>query len=152
MDTASSDFTTEYHGICYHFCSQQCLENFTARPALYVGIKSPKQKGKSVIKNRSFTVDRPVPQSDANTLQTELCKMMGVQDVQVSETHVSVTYDLLEATAVQVEEALEQAGEKLGAGWSERLKRGWVHYTEENELDMLAAADGACCNRPPGRG
>lgn len=78
--------------------------------------------------------------------------MMGVQDVQVSESKVSVTYDLLEATAVQVEEALEQAGAKLGVGWSERLKRGWVHYTEENELDMLAAADGACCNRSPGRG
>jgi len=56
--------------------------------------------------------------------------MMGVRDVKVSETHVSVTYDLLEATAVQVEEALEQAGAKLGAGWSERLKRGSLHGGE----------------------
>jgi len=152
MDASSYDIITEHNGICYHFCSQQCLENFTARPNLYLAIKSPKREGKSVMKKRSFILDRPVPESEANALQTELCKMMGIRGIQVNDATVSVTYNLLEATAIQVEKALEQAGAKLGEGWASRLKRGWVHYTEENELDILAATDASCCNKPPRRG
>jgi len=37
-------------------------------------------------------------------------------------------------------------------GWVERLKRGRIHYTEENELDNRVAGDVACCNKPPDKG
>jgi len=152
MDVPDSGVTTEHLGICYHFCSQQCLENFTVRPKLYLGIKSEKQKGKRVIKKRSFVLDTPVPESGADALKAALSEMMGIRDVRVTGAKVSVTYDLLEATAIQIEQALEKADATLGSGWAGRLKRGWVHYTEENELDSLASTDAACCNKPPQRG
>ncbi len=152
MDVPSSEVTTEHLGICYHFCSQQCLENFTIRPKLYLGIKSEKQKGKSVIKKRSFVLDAPVPESGADALKAALSEMMGIREVVISGANVSITYDLLEATAMQIEHTFEKAGAKLGSGWAGQLKRGWIHYTEENELDNLASTDAACCNKPPQRG
>ncbi|MDT8376758.1 MAG: YHS domain-containing protein [Mariprofundaceae bacterium] len=152
MDASTSEITTEHLGISYHFCSLQCMENFADHPHLYLAVKSPKRKGKSVIKKRSFTLDTPITEPGLDTLKTDMCNMMGIRDLQVTGTKVSVTYDLLEVTAIQVEQRLEQAGARLGAGWADRLKRGWIHYTEENELDHLAATDTTCCNKPPGRG
>ena len=152
MDASTSEITSKHFGVVYHLCSQQCLENFTARPSLYLGIKSPKQKGKREIKMRIFLLDSPMPETCRGSLIAELSEIMGVQEVQVSGAKVSISYDLLEATATQIEQAIEQAGAKLGGGWAERLKRGWIHYTEENALDNLAARDAACCNKPPARG
>ncbi len=77
--------------------------------------------------------------------------MMGILDVRITGEKVAVTYDLFEATAEQIERDIEQAGAKLGAGWASRLRRGWVHYTEENELDNLAVSNMACCNTPPAK-
>ena len=147
MDAADPALTAEHIGNVYHFCSAQCLENFSARPRLYVGKGAQKAEGRVVVKRREFSLDRPVP--DAAALEAALMRMMGVKEVGISGTKVSVTYDLLEATAAQIEQALTMAGAGLGTGWSARLKRGWVNYTEETELENLAAGDAPCCNRPP---
>ena len=149
MDTSGSEITSDHLGISYHFCSQQCLQNFSSHPKIYLGIKSEKQKGKSVIKKRSFVLGSSIPRSDANTLEDALSEMMGIREVQISGEKVSITYDLLEVTAMQIEQVLEKEGIKLGSGWSDRLKRGWIQYTEENELNILSSTDSACCNRPP---
>ncbi len=151
MDTTTTEIVTEHLDMSYHFCSQQCLENFIAHPKLYLGIKSLKKEGKHVIKRRSFMLDRPLQGSIENTLKTTLSAMMGVRDVRIVGVKVTVTYDLLEATSVQIEKDIEQAGTSLGTGWAERLKRGWVHYTEETELDNLAVDNMACCNKPPAK-
>jgi len=152
MDTPSHEITTEHNGICYHFCSQQCLENFSKHPALYLSIKSPKREGKSVIKRRSFVLDTPVPDAGTKSFESVISEMMGVREVVISGEKVSVTYDLLEVTAEQIEQVLEKAGAKLGTGWASRLKRGWVQYKEENEIGILASTDAACCNKPPKQG
>jgi len=151
MDASTTKIATEHMGMSYHFCSRQCLENFIAHPKLYLGIKSPKQEGKHVIKQRSFVLDHPVQTSVEGILKTTLSEMMGVRDVRVASAKVTVTYDLLEATAEQIENDIEQAGAKLGTGWAGRLKRGWIHYTEENELDNLTVTNMACCNKPPAK-
>lgn len=149
MDAAGSNLTAAHVGIVYHFCSQQCVENFDAHPRLYVGKGAQKAEGKTVIKRRTFTLERPVPQPDADALKAALLCMMGVKEVGISGNRVSVSYDLLEATAVQIERAIEKAGASPGKGWVARLRRGWAQYTEETELGNLSAEDAACCNRPP---
>ncbi|MDQ6958980.1 MAG: YHS domain-containing protein [Mariprofundaceae bacterium] len=149
MDTSNTKITTEYLGISYRFCSRQCLENFTTHPKLYLGIKSLKQEGKHVIKRRFFVFEHPIQTSVEDTLEITLSGMMGVRDVQMTSAKVTVTYDLLEVTSVQVEKHIEQAGARLGTGWADRLKRAWIQYTEENELDSLAATNTVCCNKPP---
>ena len=147
MNAVDSEITTAHIGVVYRFCSPQCLENFNTHPRLYVGKGAQKTEGKVVVKRRTFALDRPVP--DAEALRTVLLRMMGVKEVEISGMKLAVTYDLLEATAAQIEGAIEQAGAGLGQGWAERLKRSWARYTEETELENLAAGDAPCCNRPP---
>jgi hypothetical protein len=50
---------------------------------------------------------------------------------------VTITYDLLQATADQLEAKMGEVGVKLGEGWAERLRRGFVHYMEECEVGNL---------------
>ncbi len=152
MDAEHSKICADHIGIKYRFCSQQCRENFLARPTLYVGRQAAKLAGKVVIKRRTFLLDHAVGEAMEYQLNDALRQMMGVRDVRVNGREISVTYDLLEDTAEQVEQALADAGAAFGSGWAERLKRGWVHYTEETELDNLAAGDAACCNKPPAKG
>lgn len=147
MDATDSTLTAEHIGIAYRFCSEQCLENFTAHPRLYVGKGAMKAEGKAVFKQRTFMLDHRAP--DAEALREALLGMMGVKEVEVTGNKVSVTYDLLEATATQIGREIEQAGAGLGTGWAARLKRGWAQYTEENELNNLSEGDAPCCNRPP---
>ena len=149
MDVTGSEITAEHIGIVYHFCSEQCQENFTARPGLYAGKGAQKPEGKTLIKRRTFALECPLADAEADAMKAALLRMMGVRVVDISGVKVAVTYDLLEATAAQIGREIEQAGAKVGKGWSERLKRGWVRYTEETELENLAAGDAPCCNRPP---
>ncbi len=46
---------------------------------------------------------------------------------------MQITYDLIEATEEQIERTLLATGTRLGSGWTERLRRAWVHYTEDCE-------------------
>jgi len=152
MVSTDSGITVSYHGKSYCFCSQQCQENFNNRPKLYLGDRAEKHQRKSVVKKRTFKLGIPISDIQGHSLQIALSAMMGVRKVQVVNGKVSITYDLLEATAEQIEKELVQAGSELETGWSTRLKRGWINYTEENELDNLATGDSACCNKPPAKG
>lgn len=152
MEVLSSSISAEHYGILYFFCSDQCRENFISRSSLYVGDKSQKKLGKQEIKKRSFTLDKPVSKSNTQALESMLTGMMGVHDVLIADAKISITYDLLQVTALQIEKELERSGNRLGIGWGGRLKRGWVHYTEENELEILAENDAPCCNKPPAKG
>ena len=152
MDAGGSDIIGEHLGIEYHCCSAQCRENFLARPTLYVGRQAVSLAGKTVIKRRTFLLEHAVEEDMQYQLTDALQQMMGVRDVRVDGREVSITYDLLEATAEQLEQAISDTGAALGSGWAARLKHGWMEYTEENELDNLAAGEPACCNRPPAKG
>jgi hypothetical protein len=59
---------------------------------------------------------------------------------------MTVTYDLLQATAEQIEAVLAEAGARLGNGWAERLRRGFVHYTEECEIGQLQVGPPSGCH------
>jgi len=152
MVSTDSNTTQIYHGVSYHLCSQQCQQNFNKQPKLYLGIYAEKHKRKSIVKKRTFKLDTPLSDTESASLDAALSIMMGVRRVQISGTSISVSYDLFEATAAQVEETIEQAGNTLGSGWGARLKRAWIHYTEETELDNLATDNSACCNKPPAKG
>ncbi len=88
----------------------------------------------------------------AEALMMALNQLMSVRNINIEGNRISIDYNLLELNAGQVEAALITAGASMGSGWAERLKRGWVHYTEENELDNLVASDSACCNKAPAKG
>jgi len=152
MDADDSAICAEHLGITYCFCTEQCRENFIARPKLYIGKKMAMSEGRSVIKRRQFKLDQAIAGMRREDLLVALNQLMSVRNVSIEGERISIDYNLLEINAEQIEAVLVKAGASMGSGWSERLKRGWVHYTEENELDNLAADDAACCNKAPSKG
>ena len=131
---------TIYLGVSYSFCSKQCRDRFEANPHLYIGMpghKAPKQQGLSNIKQRRLHLAQPLTPDQAKMLSEALQTMMGIQSVSVDGNSVVISYDLLQATAEQIEEKLAEAGVQLGDGLAERLRRAFVHYEEECEAGSL---------------
>jgi len=152
MDAGDTPICADHLGVIYHFCSPQCRDNFQARPKLYLGEQSPVRRGLQVIKRRVFRLDQPLAGIKLECLVEALNRLMSVHHVRVEGDRLFIAYNLLEINAVQIEAALEQAGVAVSSSWLERLKRSWIHYTEENELDNLATGEAACCNKPPAKG
>ncbi len=63
--------------------------------------------------------------------------MMGVRNIQINDMDIDVIYDLMEATAEQIENRMVEIGIKLGEEWSQRLRRGFIHLLEETEISSM---------------
>lgn len=149
MSVDPASFDTDYEGGHFAFCSAQCRERFLANPHLYVGVPghpAPKQRGQKVLKRRTFALDVPLEPDQADAVRARVGRLMGIEAVEVRGGEIVVTYDLLQATAAQVEAAFEDAGAHLGTGWAERLRRGFVHYTEECEIGHLQVGPPSGCH------
>jgi YHS domain-containing protein len=146
MEVAPAQLETVYEGLHYAFCSEQCRQRFAANPHLYIGVpgeKAPGQKGVELFKRRRFQLDTPLAAQDAAILTEALGAMMGVKAIEIEDGNtVTITYDLIQVTADQLEAKMVEVGAKLGAGWAERLRRGFVHYMEECELGNLEVRHG----------
>jgi YHS domain-containing protein len=149
MGVVGEEISAEYLSIHYLFCSEQCRANFLSRPLLYIGKNAKKAGQGEALKCRKFRFDQPLTPTQREKVSKELDLLMGIKQVDVQSQAIAITYDLRQCRAEQIEACLSTAGIKLGEGWSDRLRLGWIHYTEENELDNLVAQPGACCNRPP---
>lgn len=147
MDTEVVIRSVEYHEMNFHFCSDQCRETFVAHPSLYSS-KFGKERSE-IRKRRVMRLAEPLDNEVTDLLIPYLEAMMGVNAVAVEGDKVNVSYDLLQVTERQIEKALVNIGLQLGDGWVERLRRSWVHNTEEIERDNLAAPPPPCCNKPP---
>lgn len=150
MEVSDTGLELEHHGLHYGFCSVQCRDNFAANPGLYIGLN--RQQGRELLRRRKFLLETPLSNEEAEGVKQALFELMGIAEVCIDGKRVEVCYDLMQARSAQVEQAVTDAGARLGSGWAERFKRGWRNYTEENELAQLTAKPGACCNRPPGKG
>lgn len=152
MQVAPDSFPEKFAGSHYAFCSEQCRERFKANPRLYIGLpgkKAPKQKGATVIKQRRMRLAQPLSSTESETVAVAVQSMMGIKEISAEGNSVCITYDLLEATAEQIEKKLEEVGVQLGGGLAERLHRAFMHYEEECEVGNLEVHPGACCNKPP---
>jgi len=125
----------EYMQMHFAFCSEQCRERFLATPGLYIGHpgqKAPVQAGRYVIRRRRLHLAEPLPSGMAKALADSLHAMMGVRAVSVNDDVLEITYDLLQATADQIEAAIDVFGNAhLGEAWRDRLLRAWIHVEEE---------------------
>ena len=67
---------------------------------------------------------------------------MGIKNVDIDSEGMHISYDLLQVTAEQIETAIDKSGVILGDKLSQKLKRAFVHYVEESELDNLEQSGG----------
>ena len=129
-----------YQDVDFFFCSEQCQDRFVSNPHLYIGYwgrSAAKQRGEYIIKKRIIKLEQPVPDDIAKLISRSLYDMMGIKDVSINGVNISISYDLLEVTAKQIENKIGQMGEHIKDNWVEHLKLAFVHYTEETEIDNL---------------
>ena len=132
--------TLVYQGMHISFCSDQCFERFNTNPHLYVGVPgqhAPKQQGTRIIKHRCFRLESPLPNEQAQVLSDAINAMMGIEKIAIEGRIVRVTYDLLEATAEQIEKSIIEVGVLLGGKWTDKLIRAVTHYAEDCESANL---------------
>lgn len=131
----------EFMQMHFAFCSEQCRERFLATPGLYIGHpgqKAPVQEGLYVIRRRRLHLAEPLPSGMAKALADSLQTMMGVQAVSVNDDVLEITYDLLQATAEQIEGAIGEFGDaRLGEAWRDRFLRAWIHVEEETIISGM---------------
>ncbi len=145
MAVDPDNLAREYLGMRFAFCSQQCRERFDANPHLYVGHPgqpAPAQTGAAIVKERTLRLAGPLTTAQVERVVEELQAMMGVHEVKVAGDRICIRYDLLQATAEQIERRLTEIGNALEDGLGEKLRRAFVHYLEETELANLEQGGG----------
>ena len=80
--------------------------------------------------------------------EAELKKVNGVTSVSIDagKKDAFVEYDILKCCEEGIERWMAAKGFVLDGSLMERVKRGWVHYTEENERDAFTSGGHSCCD------
>jgi YHS domain-containing protein len=143
MEVSKTAYKYEFLKKEHVFCSKQCMQRFIDNPHLYVGHPakpSAKQRDLELIKIRTLNLSEALSDSLSVLISNELIKMMGVKDVRVENNNIYITYDLLQATEKQIECMIAASGGVLGKSLAEKIKRAFVHYLEESELDNVESS------------
>ena len=139
MTVNDDDLWRCYRGIKYYFCSQQCIDRFIALPGLYCGDpkhgKSDKQKGKKSIKIRRIVLSTPIPDGNIQSLKNSISELMGVDALEMGSDELKVKYDLLVVSLKEIEHVIEKTLGEFKSPIVDKIRRGWIRYTEECELD-----------------
>jgi YHS domain-containing protein len=148
MEVNSDDISLDYQGCHYAFCSKQCLERFQLNPHLYIGYpgsEAPKHAGIEVLKKRKLKLAEPFPQEVADQFIEYIEAMMGIHSIEINGNCITIVYDLLQATESQIEKKITDAGLLLDSGLMEKIRRAFVHYIEETEVESLEVRPGSKC-------
>jgi len=142
MAVATPEFETEFLAITYRFCSRQCQERFLQHPKLYRGDprhgKSAKQKGHAVLKRHQIVLAEPLSPELNSRLERAITDLMGIRELSFSDNAVWVTYDLLEVSLADIEAAILSVVGDIDHSLVGDLKRKFIHYSQECELENLA--------------
>ncbi|ALP53748.1 hypothetical protein Tel_11710 [Candidatus Tenderia electrophaga] len=131
-----------YQQMQFAFCSEQCKARFLSHPHLYIGYPgepAPRQRGQVELKRRRLALRQPLSVEGAALVQELLSGLMGVNEATASGETIEVTYDLLQVSLEELEQALTEAGTRLGGDWVERLRRALIHESEETEIEAREA-------------
>ena len=104
----------------------------------------------ALLKHRTLEISDFSDVSQAERFIDLLANEQGVAKVKFDANHCKLdfTYDLEQTNFDKIEQSLVKAGFHLPSTLRAKIKRSWLHYTEENELDNLHAPEQACCSNP----
>jgi len=77
-----------------------------------------------------------------------ISEVEGVSMVKIDrdKKDIYVEYDLEKCSEEAIEHWMVKAGFVLDDSFMERMKRGFIHYTEENARDNLGSKPHSCCD------
>lgn len=81
--------------------------------------------------------------------ETKLKEVKGVSLVRIEleQGNMLVEYDIHTCREEDIEKCMEEAGFKLDESFKERVRRGWIHFTEENEqAELKHEGTAPCCD------
>lgn len=132
----------DYQHIHYAFCSEHCRERFRQYPYLFVGKASygpaEKQKGRVVRKAHRIKLVNEVGLDKLPQLSRALESLMGVEAVDARGDEVIVIYDLVQVSLSDIENVIVAEISGLREGTTDKIRRAFIHYSEECELESLA--------------
>ena len=148
VPVAGSPYSTVYHQITVHFCSDQCRARFLEIPALYTGAQRTADI-RPMPKRRTLRIAAGSPEALMHAAG-RVAAMVGVSSALAGKGTLRVEYDLRQVALSQIEAVVACAGVSLKGGLHE-LRRSLWKFFEHNELENAAhAGTMACCSRPPG--
>ncbi|MFA9460319.1 hypothetical protein [Thiohalorhabdus methylotrophus] len=133
MRALSNSNELEFRGMYFLFCSPSCQERFLQDPDFFLSPRHARGHGPEAVKRRRLRLGHQPSRDQAETLRDLLEGLMGVRTVGFRGDRLEITYDARQASVEGLERELTEAGERLGPGWGERLRRAFVHYEEEME-------------------
>lgn len=103
-----------------------------------------------LIKKRKFAVVGITGQEAVNNIIESLNQKTGIIEVDVDDQKrfVRIKYDLMKINFETIERSIKELGFGLSHRLKEKFKRGMAKFTEQNELDNIAAPPSSCCSDP----
>ena len=102
----------------------------------------------SIIKNHHITFKKAPSSGGIDEWKTRLHKCKGITNLRIDVDHKDLfaEYDLQNCREEDIENCMIEVGFELEDNLMERLKRGWIHFTEVNEQSELKHKAPACCD------
>ena len=104
----------------------------------------------SLIKHRVLKFSDQIDFNHAEHFIDVLANQSGVTTVEYDAERgkLKFAYDLENTCLQKIEEVLVNDGFHFKKNILAKLKRNWLHYTEENELGNYQAPELPCCSHP----
>jgi|GEM_PF-1752394 len=84
-----------------------------------------------------------------NNLKSIIPKIKGITDFHENQNgSLHVEYDLMKINLQKIESIFKKYDVILNNSFLKRFKRGWIHFTEENEYSNMTTSH-TCCNSDP---
>ena len=85
-----------------------------------------------------------------NWINETLSKIDGVKEVRVKKMgYVYVEYDLMKISIKKIENEIIVLGYGISKNLWQRVKRSWIHYSEDTEYENMNLPAPPCCSKPP---
>ena len=95
----------------------------------------------------SIEADLALPSGE--TFKANLSQLDGILKVEANKSgSVAVEYNLMKVNISKIEMAIKDAGFNMPNGFFAKFARGWLSFTEQNEVDNAGHTPHSCCSDP----
>lgn len=108
---------------------------------------------KEIIKKRDIHVEGMTCEGCERNINEALTALDGVEEVKADKSGtVHVEYNLTKINLDCIENKIRELNFHPGKSFFDKMKRGFINFTEQNERDNMNAEIHSCCEVPSKRG